>query len=103
MCDFPIHHSHDPQGSQQNDFNVQLAKFIKQALMANPCIMVETKFTMSPSQGYCYVPHTNASIRTLRMSNAHDIDLGRNKAAAITRFLMQSSLTVTSQFVMHLG
>jgi hypothetical protein len=40
-------------------------------------------------------------IGTPRMSRALDIDLGRNKAAAITVF--DATVTVTSQFAMHLG
>jgi hypothetical protein len=41
------------------------------------------------------------SIGTPRMSRALDIDLGRNKAAAIMAF--DATVTVTSQFAMHLG
>jgi hypothetical protein len=40
-------------------------------------------------------------IGTPRMSRALDIDLGRNKAAAITVF--DATVTVTSQFAVHLG
>jgi hypothetical protein len=38
---------------------------------------------------------------TLRMSRALNIDLGRDKAAAITVF--DATITMTSQFAMHLG
>jgi hypothetical protein len=40
------------------------------------------------------------AIGTPRMSRALDIDLGRNKAAAITVF--DANVTVTSRFAMHL-